>query len=150
MPADNQPGFGRIDALTNIVNEITVGDLGVPGNVRVANAPVSVPHVWDAPQHNVVQWNGSIPNAGAGPALRNIGEVLGTFGTLDIEPKPGKLPNYPNTSAETKNLNAPPSRLCTERNRKRRRPNGSFGAMLCRTRQAFSRPLRCTSRSIAR
>jgi len=106
VPPNNLPGFGRIDALTNIVNEITVGDLGVPGNVRVANAPVSVPHVWDAPQHDVVQWNGSIPNAGAGPALRNIGEVLGTFGTLEFEPKPGRLPDYPNTSAETKNLNA--------------------------------------------
>ena len=106
VPADNQPGFGRIDALTNIVNEIASGDLGIPENVRIANAPVSVPHVWDAPQHDVVQWNGSIPNAGAGPALRNIGEVLGTFGTLEIEPKPGKLPDYPTTSAETKNLNA--------------------------------------------
>ena len=106
VPADNEPGFGRIDALTNIVNEIAAGDLGIPENVRIANAPVSVPHVWDAPQHDVVQWNGSIPNAGAGPALRNIGEVLGTFGTLEIEPKPGKLPDYPTTSAETKNLNA--------------------------------------------
>ena len=106
IPANNEPGFGRIDALTNIVNEITAGDLGIPENVRTANAPVSVPHVWDAPQHNVVQWNGSIPNAGAGPALRNIGEVLGTFGTIEIDPKPGKLPNYPNTTAETKNLNA--------------------------------------------
>jgi mono/diheme cytochrome c family protein len=106
IPADNEPGFGRIDALTNIVNEIAAGDLGVPENVRTANAPVSVPHVWDAPQHDVVQWNGSIPNAGAGPALRNIGEVLGTFGTIEIEPKPGRLPRYPNTTAETKNLNA--------------------------------------------
>jgi hypothetical protein len=105
-PVDNEPGFGRIDALTNIVNEITAGDLGISDNVRIANAPVSVPHVWDAPQHDVVQWNGSIPNAGAGPALRNIGEVLGTFGSVTIEPKPGQLPNYPNTTAETKNLNA--------------------------------------------
>lgn len=106
IPPDNEPGFGRVDALTNIVNEVTAGDLGFPENAAVANAPVSYPHLWDAPQHNVVQWNGSIPNAGVGPALRNLGEVLGTFGSIDIEPKPGKLPNYPNTTAETKNLNA--------------------------------------------
>ena len=62
--------------------------------------------MWDAPQHNVVQWNGSIPNAGAGPALRNIGEVLGVFGTVAIAPQKGKLPKYPTSTIETKNLNA--------------------------------------------
>ena len=106
IPADNEPGFGRIDALTNIVNEVTAGSLGIPENAAVASAPVSYPHLWDAPQHDVVQWNGSIPNAGIGPALRNLGEVLGTFGSIEIDPKPGKLPNYPNTTAETKHLNA--------------------------------------------
>ena len=95
-----------MDALGNITNEITAGDLGIAANARPTDAPVSYPHVWDAPQHDVVQWNGSIPNAGAGPALRNIGEVLGVFGTVGIEPQKGKLPKYPTTTAETKNLNA--------------------------------------------
>jgi mono/diheme cytochrome c family protein len=106
LPADNRPGSGRVDALGNIMNEITAGDLGIPENARPTDAPASYPHVWDAPQHDVVQWNGSIPNAGAGPALRNIGEVLGVFGTVAIEPQAGKLPKYPTTLAETKNLNA--------------------------------------------
>jgi len=106
IPTPSLPGYGRDDALSKIMNEIASGDLGVAGNARPANAPVSFPAVWDAPQHDVVQWNGSIPNAGAGPALRNIGEVLGVFGTVEIQPSHGKLPNYPNSTAETKNLNA--------------------------------------------
>ncbi len=106
LPADNRPGFGRVDALGNIINEVAAGDLGIAENARPTDAPVSYPSIWDAPQHNVVQWNGSIPNAGAGPALRNIGEVLGVFGTVAIEPRKGKLPKYPTTTVETKNLNA--------------------------------------------
>ena len=106
LPADNRPGFGRVDALGNIMNEVTAGDLGIAENARPTDAPVSYPHVWDAPQQNVVQWNGSIPNAGAGPALRNIGEVLGVFGTVAIAPQKGKLPKYPTSTIETKNLNA--------------------------------------------
>ena len=104
IPPEFEGGFGRVDALTAIVNEVTAGDLGIPANARVADASVSYPHVWDAPQHDVVQWNGSIPNAGVGPALRNIGEVLGVFGSIEISPKPGKLPSYPNTTVETKHL----------------------------------------------
>ena len=105
VPAGNLPGFGRVDALGNIMNEVTAGDLGIAENARPTDAPVSYPHIWDAPQHDVVQWNGSIPNAGPGPALRNVGEVLGVFGTVAIEPQKGKLPKYPKTTAETKNLN---------------------------------------------
>ena len=105
-PIPTLPGFGRDDALSKIMNEIAAGDLGIAENSRPANAPVSIPHVWDAPQHDVVQWNGSIPNAGAGPALRNIGEVLGVYGTVNLQPAHDKWPNYPDSSAETKNLNA--------------------------------------------
>jgi hypothetical protein len=105
-PIPTLPGFGRDDALSKIMNEIAAGDLGIAENSRPANAPVSIPAVWDAPQHDVVQWNGSIPNAGAGPALRNIGEVLGVYGTVNLQPAHDKWPNYPDTSAETKNLNA--------------------------------------------
>ena len=49
LPADNRPGFGRVDALGNIMNEVTAGDLGIAGNARPTDAPVSYPHVWDAP-----------------------------------------------------------------------------------------------------
>ncbi|MDH5178712.1 MAG: di-heme-cytochrome C peroxidase [Gammaproteobacteria bacterium] len=57
------------------------------------NAPVSYPFVWDTPQHDFVQWNGLLDNAGPGPLGRNTGEVIGVFGTLDWREKKGKLTN---------------------------------------------------------
>jgi len=48
-----------------------------------ANAPVSYPFLWDIPQHDYVQWNGIVQNAGLGPIGRNAGEAIGVFGTLD-------------------------------------------------------------------
>ncbi|HET8891355.1 MAG TPA: di-heme-cytochrome C peroxidase [Candidatus Angelobacter sp.] len=47
------------------------------------NAPVSYPFLWDIPQHDYVQWNGIVQNAGLGPIGRNAGEVIGVFATLD-------------------------------------------------------------------
>jgi mono/diheme cytochrome c family protein len=106
VPGDNMPGYGRDDAFNKLVNEITAGDLGIPENRGPATAAASFPHVWDAPQHDVLQWNGAIPNAGPGPALRNIGEVLGVYGTIAIEPqRNARWQRYPKTSAEVKNLN---------------------------------------------
>ena len=48
-----------------------------------ANAPVSYPFIWDIPQHDYVQWNGIGDNSGPGSLGRNVGEVIGVFGTLD-------------------------------------------------------------------
>ena len=87
-------GFARLDAIGAIFNAVTVTALGIPDNKKSANAPVSYPFIWDTPQHDVVQWNGSVPNKGAGALGRNVGEVLGVFGALDLDtrllpPKPG-------------------------------------------------------------
>jgi hypothetical protein len=54
-----------------------------------ADAPVSYPFLWDTPQHDYVQWNGLAGNAEIGPLGRNIGEVIGVFGTLDWQEKEG-------------------------------------------------------------
>ena len=48
-----------------------------------ADAPVSYPFLWDIPQHDFVQWNGIVSNAGIGPMGRNAGQVIGVFATLD-------------------------------------------------------------------
>ena len=95
-------GFGRVDAFGNIFNQVTAHDLGIPENGNPPDAPVSYPFLWDTPQHDVVQWNGSASNRGAGPLVRNVGEVLGVFGTLDIPEKPG-IEGYP-SSANVKNM----------------------------------------------
>ena len=52
-------------------------------------APVSYPFLWDIPQHDYVQWNGIVSNAGLGPIGRNTGEAVGVFATLDWSSKPG-------------------------------------------------------------
>ena len=48
-----------------------------------ANAPVSYPYLWDIPFHDYLQWNGIVSNAGGGALGRNVGQVIGVFGTLD-------------------------------------------------------------------
>ena len=81
-------GFARLDAFGNILNEILAYGLKVPENQQPPDAPVSYPFLWDTAQSDVVQWNGSVANApsGIGPLSRNVGEVLGVFGKLDITP----------------------------------------------------------------
>jgi cytochrome c5 len=54
-----------------------------------ASAPVSYPALWDTPQHDFVQWNGIVANAGVGPMGRNAGQVIGVFGNLEWQPASG-------------------------------------------------------------
>lgn len=73
-------GYGRVDALTEIINSLSVADLKAPDNLRNPTAPVSYPHLWLAPKLDWVQWN---PVA-ANPIARNTGEVMGVFGHADL------------------------------------------------------------------
>lgn len=73
-------GYGRVDAFGIIMNEVFVRDLHQPLNAKVPNAPVSYPFLWETPQLDFVQWNGSANN----PFGRNVGEVLGTFGRVGL------------------------------------------------------------------
>jgi cytochrome c1 len=77
-------GFARLDAFGAILNEITVAALGIPENHQVSDAPVSFPYLWYAPSLDYVQWNRSADNAIA----RNVGEVLGVFGHLQLQGTP--------------------------------------------------------------
>lgn len=106
--ARNKPphpaGYARVDALGNILNEVLATDLGIPENAKPPDAPVSYPVMWDAHAQHFVQWNGSAPNVGPGPLLRNIGEVLGVFGTLEFTPRRGRIPIYRNSSADVQQI----------------------------------------------
>jgi hypothetical protein len=98
LPTVGKPPFGpgRVDAFGAILNEVSVTLLGIPENLRPASAPVSFPCLWDAPQHDRVQWNGVAENkvsplgnilfgtAELGALGRNSGEVLGVFGSATI------------------------------------------------------------------
>jgi mono/diheme cytochrome c family protein len=83
-PDSHRYGFARVDAFGIILNKVLARDLDLPENLREANAPVSFPFLWDTPQHDMVQWNGSAPNAHLGSLARNVGEVLGVFGELSF------------------------------------------------------------------
>ncbi|WP_315833779.1 di-heme-cytochrome C peroxidase [Bradyrhizobium prioriisuperbiae] len=89
-----QYGFGRLDAQGHILNKVSL-ILDVTSQLHYpADAPASYPHIWNAPQHDLVQWNGLAPNKfeyQLGPGLktnigslaRNTGEVIGVFAHVD-------------------------------------------------------------------
>lgn len=90
-------GPARLDAFGAIFNQVLGADLGVPENYMPSNAPVSYPFLWDTPQSDLVQWNGSAPNKGpVGPLARNVGEVLGVYGQVKVTPGSG-LAGYPSS-----------------------------------------------------
>ncbi len=77
-----ESGFGRVDALTQIVNSLAVRDQNVVANLYPVEAPTSYPPLWLAPELEFVQWS---PIA-ASPIGRNGGEVLGVFGHAALKP----------------------------------------------------------------
>jgi mono/diheme cytochrome c family protein len=79
------PGPGRVDALNVILNQVTAKMLERDDNARLADGPVSYPYLWDAPYLQYVQYNGVVPNEGAGALGRNVGQVLGVFGQVSLQ-----------------------------------------------------------------
>ena len=93
-------GFGRQDAFGAIFNAVTSSMLAQPENYGTPDAPVSFPFLWNTPQLAWVQWNGLAAN----PMGRNIGEVLGVFGYINLT-APGKdNPELFTSSARLRNL----------------------------------------------
>lgn len=82
-------GPGRVDALNQIINSLTVFNLSQPSNLYAPIAPVSYPFLWLTPKLEWVQWN---PIA-SDPIARNVGEVLGVFGHADFNPLINNEPN---------------------------------------------------------
>ncbi len=81
--------YGRLDAFGNIQNAGSAFALHDLNNNNAPTAPVSYPFLWGTHQSDVVQWNASAPNTPiVGPLVRNIGEVVGVFGGLEIEQAP--------------------------------------------------------------
>jgi mono/diheme cytochrome c family protein len=94
-PHDHGPG--RVDALGVIMNALTATALNKPENARAPDAPVRLPWVWNSTTYSRVQYNGSISNAGLGPLLRNLGQTLGVYGTVDLSKPP--VAGYPSSVA---------------------------------------------------
>jgi mono/diheme cytochrome c family protein len=89
---ESPAGHGRTDAFGEIYNAVLAAALGIEANALTPNAPVSYPFLWDTPHHDRLQWNGSAFNAGAGPLIRNAGEVFGVFGEVIVDP--GRVNGY--------------------------------------------------------
>ena len=95
-------GYARQDAFGAILNNVTGMMLEQPDNFRTADAPASFPFLWDAPQLDWVQWIGVAAN----PIRRNIGEVFGVFGYLNLTASGENAADLFDTSARLRNLYA--------------------------------------------
>ena len=69
-------GYGRLDALNRIGNQVFSIDLKKPENYAGSSAPVHYPRIWNTPWFDWVQYNGSIMQ----PMVRNAGEVARRVG----------------------------------------------------------------------
>ncbi|NQV99245.1 MAG: hypothetical protein HQ483_06080 [Rhodospirillales bacterium] len=99
-------GFGRLDAIGAILNQVSATDAGKSANSYHADAPVSYPFLWGVSQSDVVQWNGVAPNQnlGFGPLARNVGEVIGVYGQINFEPTSEAEEKYLKNSRNNRNL----------------------------------------------
>lgn len=101
-------GFARVDAFGIIFNQVVGRDLNLDtkdelGNVRTPQAPASYPVLWDTPFMGRVQWTGGSNNlVPTDPLARNIGQVLGVFGSVEMTTQ-SSLPGFCSTP-KRKNL----------------------------------------------
>lgn len=86
-----EEGFGRLDALQRIANTLLGDDLQYQANKKPATAPVRLPHIWDAPYFDWVQYNGSVRQ----PMIRNVGEGLGVKAQTNFVNFAGLTPPEP-------------------------------------------------------
>lgn len=75
-----EEGFGRLDALNRIGNQVFSLDLERPENYAAQSAPVAFPHIWDTSWFDWVQYNASIMQ----PMVRNAGEALGVRAFINL------------------------------------------------------------------
>jgi hypothetical protein len=87
---DTLEGFGRLDALNRIGNQVFYLDLDLSGlkgfekNLRARDAPVSFPPIWSVPWIWWAQYDASIEQ----PLIRNAGEALGVSALINLSPDP--------------------------------------------------------------
>jgi hypothetical protein len=73
-------GPGRVDALTGVAFNVFTLGLFEPSNVRRGLAPTNFPPLWDIWRFDWVQYNAFAKQ----PMARNVGEVIGLGGRLNI------------------------------------------------------------------
>lgn len=78
--ANVEEGFGRLDALNRIGDEVFSRQMERPDNSAPRTAPVAFPHLWGTGWFDWVQYNSSIEQ----PMVRNAGEALGVRALANI------------------------------------------------------------------
>ena len=87
---DTEEGYGRLDALNRIGNQVFYTDMVLSGvtvsdkNMHVRDAPVSFPPIWTVPWFWWAQYDASISQ----PLIRNAGEALGVAALINLSPDP--------------------------------------------------------------
>jgi mono/diheme cytochrome c family protein len=79
-------GFGRLDALNRIGNQVFANNVQLPENYKAIDAPVNFPHIWTASWFDWVQYDGSIMQ----PLVRNAGEALGVHAAVNMTAPKGE------------------------------------------------------------
>ncbi len=102
---DTEEGYGRLDALNRIGNQIFYTDLvssgltGLEKNLHVRDAPVSFPPIWSVPWFWWAQYDASIQQ----PLIRNAGEALGVSALINLSPN-GPTDTLFRSSVDVENL----------------------------------------------
>jgi mono/diheme cytochrome c family protein len=98
-------GLGRIDAVGIIFNRLSGLDVGpppdllIPDNMKVADAAVRFPFLWNSPVQDKTDWAGFVNNGNDVFALaRNAGQAL-AFATFEPKPLVGPFINYLNNNS---------------------------------------------------
>ena len=84
-----EEGFGRLDALNRIGNQVFAIDLDQPANYAGSSGPVHYPRIWDTPWFPWAQYSASIGQ----PMVRNAGEALGTGASIAFAGAPSANPS---------------------------------------------------------
>jgi hypothetical protein len=85
---DTEEGYGRLDALNRIGNQVFYTDMVASGltvsenNLHLRDAPVSFPPIWTVPWFSWAQYDASISQ----PLIRNAGEALGVAALINFSP----------------------------------------------------------------
>jgi processive rubber oxygenase RoxA-like protein len=90
-------GFGRLDAVTRIGNEVFGLNLKLDENFVGTSAPVHYPRLWNTSWYTWMHYNGSMEQ----PLSRNAGQALGSGAMINLTD--ARRPLY-ESSLEVKNL----------------------------------------------
>lgn len=82
-----EEGYGRLDALNRIGNEVFGSQMRDKRNYAPLSAPVAYPHIWGNAWYDWVQYNSSIEQ----PMVRNAGEAMGVRALVSYDGRAAPL-----------------------------------------------------------